>query len=467
MLLTFEQFKDFKPERETFALFGYPLGHTMSPELHAQLFEATGREADYIGVAVPPENLPEAISIAREKLAGINLTIPHKKAVIELLDAVDKSALDLGSVNTVPFIDGEVIGYSTDLLGFAAALERDGVTLRGRKVLLLGYGGAASVMAYHCVHEGAHLIISGRNLDKAEELRQQLLRAFPNAQIDVCPRRAIPKDVPLPVPRPPPRLRPTAAPFPKEEQTPLYFLPRKTEYVFDAIYNPPVTSVMKLANPKKTKTRDGLFMLVMQAARAQTIWYGAQFTEQACDTILRRLYGKMAVKRLHEKYQKDNIVLCGFMGSGKTTAGRKLARLTGLTFVDADIYLEEKEGKKISDIFAEHGEAYFRDLETKYLKDICSKPGQVVALGGGAVLRPENVAAVKERGLLILLDTPFHRIVKNLSYSSNRPLLENGDKMAETRRLYQQRKEIYHKVADRVVRSPRLSETVQKALTSI
>ena len=83
------------------------------------------------------------------------------------------------------------------------------------------------------------------------------------------------------------------------------------------------------------------------------------------------------------------------------------------------------------------------------------------------MLRPENVAAVKERGLLILLDTPFHRIVKNLSYSSNRPLLENGDKMAETRRLYQQRKEIYHKVADRVVRSPRLSETVQKALTSI
>lgn len=461
MLLTFEQFKDFKPERETFALFGYPLGHTMSPELHAQLFEATGREADYIGVAVPPENLPEAISIAREKLAGINLTIPHKKAVIELLDAVDKSALDLGSVNTVHFTNGEAIGYNTDILGFAETLERDGVTLRGRKVLLLGYGGVAAVMAYHCVHEGAHLIISGRNLDKADALRQQLHHFFPSAKIDVCTRRAIPKDIQIVVNGTPLGM------FPKEEQTPLYFLPRKAEYVFDAIYNPPVTSVMKLANPKKTKTRDGLFMLVMQAARAQTIWYGAQSTEQACDTILRRLYGKMAVKRLHEKYQKDNIVLCGFMGSGKTTAGRKLARLTGLTFVDADIYLEEKEGKKISDIFAEHGEAYFRDLETKYLKDICSKPGQVVALGGGAVLRPENVAAVKERGLLILLDTPFHRIVKNLSYSSNRPLLENGDKMAETRRLYQQRKEIYHKVADRVVRSPRLSETVQKALTSI
>ena len=461
MLLTFEQFKNFEPKRETFALFGFPLGHTMSPELHAQLFELTGRDADYIGVSVPPENLPEAIAIARNKLSGINLTIPHKKAVIELLDAVDKSALDLGSVNTVNFTDHEAIGYNTDILGFAETLERDDVRLQGRKVLLLGYGGAASVMAYHCVNEGAHLVITGRDLEKANALRQQLLGFFPNAKINVCTRRAIPKDIQIVINGTPLGM------YPHEEQTPLLFLPHKTSYVFDAIYNPPITSLMKLAHPKYTKTRDGLFMLVMQAARAQTIWYGAQFSEQSCDLILRRLYGKMAVKRLHEKHCKQNIVLCGFMGSGKTTVGRKIARLTGLTFVDADHYLEQQEGKKISEIFAESGEAHFRDLETKYVRELCRNSGQVIALGGGAVLRPENVAAIKETGLLILLDTPFGRIVKNLSYSTNRPLLENGDKMAETRRLYQQRKNIYQKVADRIVRSPRLSETVQKVLTCI
>lgn len=461
MLLTFEEFKTFEPKRETFALFGFPLGHTMSPELHAQLFEVTGRDADYIGVSVPPENLAEAVMIARTKLSGINLTIPHKRAVIELLDAVDKSALDLGSVNTVNFANGEAIGYNTDILGFAETLERDDIKLHGRKVLLLGYGGAAAVMAYHCVNEGAYLVISGRNLEKADALRQQLLGFFPKARIDVCQCRAIPKDIQIVVNGTPLGM------FPHEQQSPLFFLPRKTAYVFDAIYNPPVTSLMKLARPKYTKTRDGLFMLVMQAARAQTIWYGAQFTEQSCDLILRRLYGKMAVKRLQEKHSKQNIVLCGFMGSGKTTVGRKLARLTGLTFVDADQYLEKKEDKKISDIFAEHGELYFRDLETKCVRELCAQAGQVIALGGGAVLRPENVAAIKETGLLILLDTPFNRIVKNLSYSTDRPLLENGDKMAETRRLYLQRKDLYHKVADRVVRSPRLSETVQKALTCI
>ena len=107
--------------------------------------------------------------------------------------------------------------------------------------------------------------------------------------------------------------------------------------MFDAIYNPPVTATMRLANPRKTATRDGLYMLVMQAAHAQTIWSGVTFEPASCETILRRTYGKMAVKRLHEKYGKKNLVLCGFMGSGKTTIGRKLARVTGLDFVDADL----------------------------------------------------------------------------------------------------------------------------------
>ena len=155
------------------------------------------------------------------------------------------------------------------------------------------------------------------------------------------------------------------------------------------------------------------------------------------------------------------------MGSGKTTIGRKLARLTGLEFIDADIYLEAKEGKKISEIFAEKGEAYFRNRETAYIKELAQKDGIVLALGGGSVLRPENVAAVKETGLLILLDTPFYRIMKNLSYSANRPLLDKPDKQAETRRLYNARKALYHRVADIAVRSPRLSEVLEKVVKSV
>lgn len=461
MLLSFEEFQQFKPAKPTYALFGWPLGHTMSPELHAALFETDATDADYIGVAVPPEHLKEAFSLAKEKLAGINLTIPHKKAVIPLLDAIDDGARDLNSVNTVAFTGGRAKGYNTDILGFAASLQKDGVELAGKKVLLLGYGGAAAVMAYHCARAGAHLTITGRNLEKAQALRGQLQAALPESKISVCSKRHIPRDIQVVVNGTPLGM------YPREDAAPLRFLPRKTEYVFDAIYNPPVTSTIRLAPGRKVQTRDGLYMLVMQAAHAQTIWTGRTFPEAALDTILRRLYGKMAVKRLHDKYGKKNLVLCGFMGSGKTTAGRKIARLCGMKFMDADHYLEEKEGMKIPEIFERFGEPHFRDLETKYLAELAQMDGIVLALGGGAILRPENVQTVKSTGLLIHLDTPFYRIVKNISYSNTRPLLEKGDKLAQTKKLYNARKNIYHSVSDLSVRSPRLSEVIERVIKSI
>lgn len=461
MLLSMEEFRAFKPSKPTYALFGWPLGHTMSPALHQQLFSASGQDAEYIAVAVPPDDLSEAFTLARRKLQGINCTIPHKAAVIPLLDEVDSAARDLHSVNTVAFRAGKAIGYNTDILGFAASLARDGITLRNKKVLLLGYGGAASVMAYHCVAEGAQLTITGRNLEKAAVLQKQLCETVRSAQVSVFSHKHIPRDIQIVLNSTPVGM------FPKENASPLHYLPRKTEYVFDAIYNPPVTALMKLANPRRTKVRDGLYMLVMQAAHAQTIWTGAQFDAQTCETILRRLYGKMAVKRLQEKYDKQNIVLCGFMGSGKTTIGRKLARLTGLEFVDADQYLEAQEGKKISDIFAEHGEAYFRDLETAYIKELSQRKGIVLSLGGGAVLRPQNVSMVKQNGLLIHLDTPFYRIMKNLSFSNTRPLLDKPDKQAEIHRLYHARKAVYYRAASISVRSPKISEVLEKLIKSI
>lgn len=462
MLLSFDAFRKFTPVRKTYALFGHPLGHTMSPELHSALFAASGYDADYIAVDVPPEHLAEAVHLARKKLFGLNLTIPHKKAIIPLLDRVDQSALDLHSVNTVTFDDCKAIGFNTDILGFAESLEKDDISLKGKKVLLIGYGGAAAVMGYHCLKEGAELYITGRDLNKAELLKQSFLQVFSGVKCKTCTRKRIPKDIQIIVNGTPLGM------YPHEERTPLYFLPYKTVYVFDAVYNPPMTALLRLANPRYVKTRDGLYMLVMQAARAQTIWYGAQFSQSTCDSILRRTYAKMAVRRLHDKHHKRHLVLCGFMGCGKTTVGRKLARLTGLPFVDLDRYLEEKEQMSIPDIFAQYGESYFRELETRYLSELTQRTeSMVLSLGGGAVLRPENVTAIKKSGLLIWLDTPFSRILKNLSNSTTRPLLSKPDKQTETKRLYQTRRPIYRQVSDLRVRSPRLSEVVERTLTSI
>ena len=182
-------------------------------------------------------------------------------------------------------------------------------------------------------------------------------------------------------------------------------------------------------------------MLVLQAAYAQTIWFGTQFDSADLTRILRLLSGDMAKKRLHDVYGKQNIVLCGFMGSGKTTIGRKLARALQYEFVDMDDYLEKREGKKISDIFAEVGESGFRDIETDCAREISDRTGCVIALGGGAVLRQTNVALYKKNGLLIHLNTPFYRIVQNLSRDTSRPLLQ-GDKEKQTRLLFNKRKKI-------------------------
>lgn len=459
MILTMEEFRAYQPEKPTFALFGHPIAHTMSPELHALLFKASGKNCTYFAVDVPPEDLAEAMQLAHKKCGGLNLTIPHKKAVFDHLDAVDEAAHNLGSVNTVYFEDGKAIGYNTDILGFSGSLEFDGINPKDNISVVCGYGGVSRVMAYHLANAGAKVLITGRNLTKAKALRNELRSYLPDATIDIMPATQLPRATKIVVNGTPLGM------YPHEDSTPLERLPVGTAYVFDAVYNPPRTAIMKLA-PSHVKTRNGLLMLVLQAAYAQTIWFGTQFEQANLTRILRLLAGDMAKKRLKTMYGKSNIVLCGFMGSGKTTIGRKLARALQCQFIDMDDYVETHEGKKISDIFAEVGEAGFRDIETRYAYEVADKTDCVIALGGGAVLRAENVEQYKKNGILIHLNTPFYRIVQNLSRDTSRPLLQ-GDKEKQTRLLYNRRKRIYLSCADRSVSGTRISEIVDAIFNAI
>lgn len=459
MILTMDEFRAYVPERKTFALFGHPIAHTMSPELHASLFKASGQDCDYFAVDVPPEQLGEAMNIAREKCSGLNLTIPHKKAVFEYLDAVDPTAKDLGSVNTVSFTKDGAVGYNTDILGFSGSLEFDHIHVKNCIAVVCGYGGVSRVICYHLAASDARVIITGRNLSKAKVLRNELRQLLPGKNIEIMPSTQLPRATEIVVNGTPLGM------YPHEDGCPLEKLPIKTKYVFDTIYNPPRTSTMKLAD-REVKTRNGLLMLVLQAAYAETIWLGTQFDDSSLIAILRRLSGDMAKKRLKDIYGKSNVVLCGFMGSGKTTIGRKLARAMDYEFIDADDYLEAREKRSIPSIFDELGEAGFRDLETECARELSEKTGCVIALGGGAVLRQENVELYKKNGLMVHLNTPFYRIVQNLSRDTSRPLLK-GNKEKQTRTLYQQRKEIYRNAADRSVSGTRISEILNAVFDAI
>ncbi len=146
-----------------------------------------------------------------------------------------------------------------------------------------------------------------------------------------------------------------------------------------------------------------------------------------------------------------NIVLCGFMGCGKTTVGKKLSKRLGVPFVDMDHYIEQKAGCKVSDIFAKQGEDAFRDMEYECAKELSRAGGAVIATGGGALTFDRNVEALRQNGRIILLDTPLPIIKRRLSGDTTRPLLNRPDRDSAMEELYRKRLPLYRKASDLVI----------------
>ena len=157
-----------------------------------------------------------------------------------------------------------------------------------------------------------------------------------------------------------------------------------------------------------------------------------------------------------------NIILIGFRGTGKTTIGKMLAQRLGKEFVDADEYLEQKEGKTVKDIFAEGGEKLFREIETQIIAELCLLDNRVVATGGGAILREENVKTLKKSGIIILLeadvDTIYKRIHKGAMTDQRRPSLTNRGAYEEIEYLLEYRRPLYDRTADFVISTTSMSE---------
>ena len=431
MYLTFEEFQTYRPQKTAFALFGYPAGHSVSPQLHESLFHTDGFEGEFLAVAVPSERLGEAMELARKKLRGLCCTIPHKQTVIPLLDGLDPRAKKLGAVNVVSFENGKAIGYNTDIDGFAGALRPLAGKLRGKKLLLAGYGGAAAVIACYAVEQGARLTVTGRNAEKGNAFAVKYRAAFVPTEQLTGGYDIIVNSTPVGM-------------YPNEEASPLpaYAL-NGARLVYDVIYNPPLTALLREASEQKIRYDSGLSMLVLQAAAAQTIWTGRIFSEDAVRTVHRRLTAQLAKKRLWERWKRKNIVLIGFMGSGKSTIGRKLARELNMDFVDMDRELESWTGRTIPEIFAEDGEAGFRKLETETARRLRNRENAIIATGGGAIETPENIPLLREAGLCVFLYVTPGEVLYRLRRDTKRPLLQTPDRTRRVRELLRHRNPIY------------------------
>lgn len=256
-----------------FAVIGHPIGHTMSPFIHNRLFRLSGIEAEYTKLDIAPENLDDEYKNVLSKLDGYNITIPHKQNIIPLIDEIDGKAKMYGSVNTVANIDGVAKGYTTDPDGFLKALDAAGIVLDGR-VVILGCGGVARTMAYEVVLKGLPLLFAVRKEDVeiAKSLCSEIENTVKGAKVRFCLIDELEGDIDVLVNATPLGM------FPKVDVQPVSdSVINRCASVFDAVYNPLETVLIKKALANGAKAVGGMSMLVWQAVVAHEKWDGSVY----------------------------------------------------------------------------------------------------------------------------------------------------------------------------------------------
>lgn len=270
--------------RKSVALIGYPLGHTLSPAMHNAAFKKLGLDYEYLPVEVAPKELAKALKGFRvPRFAGFNVTIPHKEAVIPLLDEITPVAKVIGAVNTVVNRDGSLVGYNTDGAGFIDSLKEDAkVDPKGKRVVVLGAGGASRAVAVMLAEAKAvEVTLSDIQEDKAHDLAEYIEDYFEIICTSVKPNSQALQDkinaADILVNTTPVGMHPKVHHSPLGEKINL----PPSLLVYDLVYNPSETKLLATAKAAGCRTCSGLGMLVRQGALAFTLWTGEEAPVEA------------------------------------------------------------------------------------------------------------------------------------------------------------------------------------------
>lgn len=391
------------PEHMEFGLLGEHLGHSFSPAIHRQL-----GGYDYQLVELSPDQVGPFLQ--KGNFRGLNVTIPYKKTVMAYCRELSPAAERIGSVNTiVRRPDGTLYGDNTDYDGFRYLLQSAGAQVRGKKVLVLGSGGASltvrAVLAD--LHAGDVVTISRSgpdhygNLDRHRDadyiVNTTPVGMYPNTGIS-------PVDL---------------------DQFP------HCQGVFDLIYNPAKTQLLLDGERRGMLWANGLGMLVAQARAAAERFLGTKIPEERVSEITADM----------EKRTR-NLLLIGMPGCGKTTIGQELARRLNRPLEDVDQRIVETAGRPIPEIFAQEGEEGFRIREHRALCEVSKESGRVIACGGGIVTRKENWDPMRQNSTVIYLRRDL-----SLLPTSGRPMSQANP----VEKLYRQRAPLYEQLADLMV----------------
>jgi len=396
-------------------LLGRKLAHSYSPQIHSllgdysyQLFE---REPDEIETF-----------LKNGDFSGLNVTIPYKKTVISYLDALSSTARKLGAVNTIiRRADGTLYGHNTDYYGFQSMVVRSGLSVSGKKVLVLGSGGASTTAVTVLKEMGAQVVIISRSGENNYENLHRHLDA-----------RIIVNTTPV-------GMYPGTGAAPVDVSRFAHL-----DGVLDVIYNPARTQLLLDAENLGIPSSNGLWMLVAQAKESAEYFLGKTLEDSLIAQIHHTLSRKM-----------QNIVLIGMPGCGKTTVGEALASRLGMQFVDADAVTTELAGKTIPAIFAQDGEAVFREWETKALSALGKRSGLVIATGGGCVTERRNYPLLHQNGTIFWLQRSLDKLP-----TDGRPLSQT----TPLSRMYAQRRGLYEAFCDHAIDN---NGTLEHTLDSI
>ncbi len=400
-------------------LLGEKLGHSYSPQIHAEL-------ADYEYRLY--EKAPDVVEdfVRHGDWHGLNVTIPYKKTVIPFCDELSETARAIGSVNTLlKRPDGTIFGDNTDAFGFETLLTQTlKADISGWKALVLGTGGASVTVCAMLRKRGAQVVPISRsgkdNYTNLEWHRDAKLL------VNTTPVGMYPKNgtslVDLGV-------------FPK------------LEAVLDVVYNPARTALLLQAEKRGIPCAGGLTMLVAQAKRSSEIFLGHVLP----DGEIARIAWQLA-------RQMQNVILIGMPGSGKSTVGRLLAEKLGRPLLEADKELEKAAGMSIPVIFANEGEAGFRRRETRILSELGKQSGTVISTGGGCVTREENYPLLHQNGVIVWIRRDLNSLARE-----GRPLSLNADLSA----MYAVRAPLYEHFADFTVENDGNAEDTVNSILEV
>lgn len=390
-----------------YGCIGKKLTHSFSKEIHARL-------ADYKYELIELTENEIQPFFENKDFEAINVTIPYKQTVIPYLDSVSDIAKRIGAVNTIVNKNGKLYGYNTDYYGMKALIERVGLDLSNKKVLVLGTGGTSKTARVVAKDMGAKSVLTVSRSKSADYITyDEAVNDHSDAQIiiNTTPSGMYPDCDSKPI---------DVANF------------TELEGIIDAVYNPLCTNLVLDARERGIKAEGGLYMLVMQAVVAVEKFLDTKISKEVANDVFASVF-----------LSKENIVLTGMPSSGKSTVG-KLINIEGYELIDTDEEIEKRCGCTIKELIAAKGEKYFRDIESEVIRDVSSQSCRIISTGGGVVLRAENVRALKRNGKIFFIDANLSR----LTATADRPLSDTAEKLKS---LYNERMNIYRSTANVIV----------------